>query len=267
MEKKNNMSILVLLFVACAMIIAIFGGFYLYKIITKKDINRVNNKDITLNEVQILMNRYKYYDNCGINRYIESLEDDSNGNVNQKFAVVLNNVKEDRKFHSCQEAFDSGYLDSQGLTTCKQVAEMGWPELIGGEPYIKSYSYDKLIDVKKELFGSSETLTKDKYYAHGPSKSTAGDYIYSTSKNVFTLIGASAYGQTCGGELLSGAIERYDLDNDKLNVYLKEIEKDVIAHEIDVSTKQYTFKWDNDHYYLVVVKLLGTEIYEIKDAE
>lgn len=44
MEKKNNTSTLILLFVVCAMLIAIFGGFYLYKAIVKKD-NKVNNSD------------------------------------------------------------------------------------------------------------------------------------------------------------------------------------------------------------------------------
>lgn len=46
MEKKNNMSILILLFVACAMIIAIFGGFYLYKAVVKND-NKGNNGNVS----------------------------------------------------------------------------------------------------------------------------------------------------------------------------------------------------------------------------
>lgn len=238
MENKNSVNILlVVLIVLLATALGILGGYIIFNNIgNQNEEPEVNNggqngnnepENFTLDDARNLMNKYKssHYLEDG-DYYFYDIDNDFAKNI---FSFSkLNGSKE----LSCGDIFGNGYENSDdfGIAACGSQFE---------DPVV--YSYDEVLEKKKNLFGSSSTLKKESI------DDKCLYYTYVESINSFVFIGSF-----CGGDTSSYSkliVDDFKIDNSTLKIYSTKYVYEETKLEKTIKSIHY-FKKEKDNWYL-----------------
>ena len=241
MEKKNGLIISVI--VVLSILVGLLGGYFLSNTLADKNQgtadtnNNVDNNgnntqtSFTLEDAKDLMDKYVTAAHginvCGI-YYFSDLE-----NENAKNYLALSRV-EKKESISCDEAVgnnNDGNLDDCGLL---------W------EPWV--YSYEEVLNNKKELFGNNSSIAKQNI--EGPSYST---YTYFKDKDAFVYTGSYGGGDCVEHEY---SVNDFKIQNDNLYIYTSGKFSIGYPDEKEIKHK-YTFKKQDSGYYMTAVEKIN----------
>lgn len=240
---KLKDSIILILAVVAAIVAGVFAGIKLtenkYENNQQNDNKTESNEKLTLESAQELMDKYVLNDLCG-EYYIDNL-DEANMNYLSLHKV---NAKKD---YNCEQIYGKNYETQEEFprSQCGMIAD------------VAVYSYDEVLNKKRELFGSDINLEKQGFTCFTQT------YDFVGSINSYVYLGAFG-GGACMQEI-SNKLEVYDVVEDKDNIvyiYTKRtfVEDIDLSNNVSTDTKEtitknkYIFKKQDIGYYMATVE-------------